>query len=54
MTAHPHPSISAARCVGQPILAAAGFQPARGALRALWANACRVHTRVNASVPKLP
>jgi len=37
--------------VGQPILAAAGFQPAlgiRGARGALWAHACRVHTRVNA------
>jgi len=63
MTAHPHltyraaliplqPSIIAAY-VGQPILAAAGFQPARGALGALWAHACRVHTRVNASAPKL-
>jgi polygalacturonase len=42
--------------VGQPILAAAGFQPApglRGARGALWAHACRVHTRVNASFARI-
>jgi hypothetical protein len=42
--------------VGQPILAAAGFQPAlltRCRHRGARTHACRVHTRVNASFARI-